>query len=211
MNIHRHFFTQRVDRTQFLYNNYKEVFQESVLDVGCYEAPLRDILPKNVAYTGIDIAGNPDITLNLEECDQLPFDDNSFRNVICIEVLEHLNRLHFIIDEIFRVAQKEVIISLPNCWASARTPIERGNGSIAHYGLPIEAPIDRHKWFMNVSEIHSFFTNYAQSHPKISSVNLQGVENKKPALAHFYRSLVNPGERYANRFVHTVFAHFKLH
>lgn len=210
MKTHQFSFNKRTDRSQFLYDHYTPLFKESVLDVGCFEAPLRNILPAEVSYTGVDIVGDPDITINLEECDRLPFDDNSMHTVICIEVLEHLNKLHFIMDEIFRIAQKEVIISLPNCWASARTPITRGSGKIAHYGLPFEAPVDRHKWFINVSEICAFFENYAKQSDKVASLDLQGVEKPRPTIVRSLRKLRHKDERYLNRYVHTVFGHFKI-
>ena len=38
-------FSRREQRTEWVYKNYKEIFLNSkVLDVGCYEAPLRNIV-----------------------------------------------------------------------------------------------------------------------------------------------------------------------
>ena len=83
------------------------------MDVGCYEAPLRDFLPKGV-YTGVDMAGNPDIVINLDSGDDLPFPDEAYETVISIETLEHLENVHQIFHEICRVSGKYIIISLPN-------------------------------------------------------------------------------------------------
>ncbi|MCA9271076.1 MAG: class I SAM-dependent methyltransferase, partial [Planctomycetales bacterium] len=112
---------------------------ESVLDVGCYEAPLRERLTNaGVRYFGVDIAGSPDQRIDLEKTDRLPFDDGQFHTVMCIEVLEHIDNCHAIFDELLRVASHYALVSLPNCWQGARTRIERGQGDFAHYGLPTE-------------------------------------------------------------------------
>ena len=210
MKIHYVSFDGRLGRSQFLFDHYRSSFETSVLDVGCYEAPIRQMLGDHVEYTGIDIVGNPDIVVNLEECESLPFKDASYHTVICIEVLEHLDRLHPIMGELFRVASKEVIVSLPNCWNSARTPITRGSGTIAHYGLPLERPVDRHKWFINVSDITNFFVRYTEMHPEIDTVDIVGVEKPRPVFVRMLRKLSHSDINYYNKFVHTVFGHFKL-
>ena len=65
------------------------------LDVGCDEALLKTLLAPDIKYTGIDVAGKPDIVLNLEKIERLPFDDSTFDCVICSDVLEHLDKLPF--------------------------------------------------------------------------------------------------------------------
>jgi hypothetical protein len=210
MKIQRVLFKGRLARSQFVVDNYRHAFKTSVLDVGCYEAPIREMVGDDVQYTGIDIVGCPDIEVNLEKCERLPFMNNSYHTVICIEVLEHLDCLHHILDELFRVAQKEVIVSLPNCWGSARTPVTRGSGAVAHYGLPLERPVDRHKWFLNVSDIEAFFNQYSQKNPLIKSIDIVGVEKPRPAIVRALRKLTHSETEYRNKFLHTVFGHFML-
>lgn len=204
-------FSQRVDRSQFILEQFKEPLSDvsSFLDVGCYEAPLRKLLP-DVSYTGIDIVGDPDIVCNLEQIEKLPFDDNSFESAGCFEVLEHLDAFHLIFNELFRVAQKNVLVSLPNCWCSARRPLERGSGNIAHYGLPQEKPIDRHKWFINTQQIASFFKQYAQNHKNIELKSLIAVENSRPQIARSLRKIRFGTDKYLNRYAHTVIGQFSI-
>ena len=52
-------FGTRQSRTEFLVDRYRRFLKKSILDVGCFEAPLRNIL-KGVEYVGIDIVGKPD-------------------------------------------------------------------------------------------------------------------------------------------------------
>jgi len=100
--------------------------------------------------------GNPDIKINIEVIKNLPFKAQEFDTVICIEVLEHLENLHEISKDLFRVSNNYVLISLPNCWRDARVKIQRGIGSFAHYGLQLKNPLDRHKWFFTSSEAIDF-------------------------------------------------------
>ncbi len=207
--IHQKKFTEREDRTRFILSQFPEQLSTSVLDVGCYEAPLRRLIPK-AEYFGIDIVGDPDLVCNLEEVEQLPVEDKSYDTACCFEVLEHLESFHRIFGDLFRAARKDVLVSLPNCWCSSRRPIEKGRGSIAHYDLPQEKPIDRHKWFINTAQIIHFFEEYATTHQGITLESIVAAENERPALVRTLRKLKHGSEAYLNRYVHTVIGHFRL-
>jgi len=197
-------FPQRADRSRFVFEEFSRCFGESILDVGCYEAPLRPMV-KDVRYTGVDLFGNPDIRLNLEEAEKLPFADGEFDCVLCIETLEHLNNFHMMFDELIRCTSKYAVISLPNCWRDARVPIERGRGSFAHYGLPTAPPDDRHKWFFNLTQARGFFVEKAAE----SGIELEEVvivESPRPALLRIVRKMRYWGDCYVNRYAGTIFA-----
>jgi 2-polyprenyl-3-methyl-5-hydroxy-6-metoxy-1,4-benzoquinol methylase len=195
-------FPSREARSRFVAKRFHRYFSDSLLDVGCFEAPLRDIL-QGVEYTGIDVAGKPDIRLDLERCTKLPFASGEFNCVLCVDVLEHLDNLHLIFDEIIRVAKCYIIISLPNCWRDARRPIERGRGSFAHYGLPFSPPMDRHKWFFNYTQAREFL-EYQSQRKSLRIVEMFATEKPKPWPARAFRKILYQGERYRNRYVQTV-------
>ena len=197
-------FSERRGRSEFVARRFAPYLSESVLDVGCYEAPLRELL-KGARYTGVDIAGKPDITLDLDSGAPLPFADGSFRTVICIEVLEHLEHLHAMFDELVRVSAAHVIVSLPNCWRDARRPIERGRGHFAHYGLPPERPVDRHRWFFSYAEAIAFMQARAARHG-LEMVELFGTEMHRGGLVRAARRLRYPGASYLNRYAQTLWA-----
>jgi hypothetical protein len=199
-------FRTRAARSQYVFERFHELLKGGVLDVGCDEAPLREMLP-NESYFGIDIAGRPDRTVNLEETDALPFEDGSFDCVLCIEVLEHLNNLHNIFHELFRVSSRNVIVSLPNCWCGARQKLERGRGDISHYGLPVEAPPDRHKWFFNATQAGEFFESAAPD--TFGLTELRVVEKPRAAVMKTFRHLRYASAAYNNRYAHTVFAVYR--
>jgi len=199
-------FNSRNSRATFIYELFEQYFNNSVLDVGCFNAPLRSQL-KGLSYTGIDIDGDPDLKINLEEQERLPFQDCSFELTICTEVLEHLNNLHSVFDELFRVTSKYLIISLPNSWCNARVKIERGNGDFLHYGLPTLKPLDRHKWFFNATHSIDFFCDAAP--PGFRVKEIFAVEKNKFFLLKYFRKIRYPKMKYLNRYCHTVIALFE--
>jgi SAM-dependent methyltransferase len=197
-------FSERRGRSLYVARRFAPYLGDSVLDVGCYEAPLRELLTQ-ARYVGVDMAGKPDITLDLDTREPLPFADASFRCVICIEVLEHLENLHHVFGELARVSAEHVIVSLPNCWRDARRPIERGRGHFAHYGLPAEPPQDRHRWFFSYTEACDFLRDRAARHG-MEVVELFGTEMHRSALVRAARRALYPGARYFNRYVQTAWA-----
>jgi SAM-dependent methyltransferase len=201
-------FNTRISRTEYLVERFGKFLQGKVLDVGCNEAPLRKLMP-GLDYTGIDVGGTPDLQVDLESVQNLPFEDGEFDAVVCIDVLEHLDNLHAMFDELVRVAKTHLVISLPNCWSGARKPIERGHGAIGHYGLPITRPVDRHKWFFSLSEAQAFFEDQTQRLP-ISLVEIEATERPRFPLKRLLRRLRHPEQvRYLNRYAHTLWAVFK--
>ena len=195
-------FPERADRSRYVADRFRQYLQGRVLDVGCFEAPLRELL-SDAEYTGIDFVGKPDIECNLEECEKLPFETGEFDCVICIDVLEHLDNLHLIFNELIRVSKKHIIVSLPNCWRDARKPIESGQGSFVHYGLPAERPNDRHKWFFNLAQARQFFEKQAENHG-LEIKEMFATEKPKNPAARLIRKIRYPGERYNNRYPQTL-------
>jgi SAM-dependent methyltransferase len=202
-------FPSRESRSRYVAKRFQRYFSDSLLDVGCFEAPLRNIL-EGAEYTGIDVAGKPDIRLNLEGCTNLPFASDKFQCVICVDVLEHLDNLHLIFDEIVRVSGRYIIISLPNCWRDARRPIERGTGKFAHSGLPVDPPMDRHKWFFNYTQAKEFLKKQSQK-KCLRIVEMFATEKPKPWLVRSFRKLLYQGEKYRNRYTQTVWVVYEKH
>lgn len=152
---YNHYYT-RDEKIKFLAKKFKNFLKNSILDVGCDEAYLKDYLDKNIKYIGVDLSGNPDFLIDLEKEKLKQFKNKSFYTVICIDVLEHLENIHEIFDELCRVAQKYLIISLPNNWLEFKIFLLQGKGFKKFYGLPISKPNDRHKWFFNYEEAQTF-------------------------------------------------------
>lgn len=196
-------FYKREERTRYIFEKFQKYFGKKVLDVGCDKAVLKTLIT-DIEYTGLDISGIPDICLDLEKVDRLPFDDSSFDCVICTDVLEHLDNLHLVFSELVRVTKRHLIIAWPNNWVNARVPIERGYGSFKHYGLPPEKPQDRHKWFFSLSEAKHFVQEQIRKNGDMQLVEERVSEKPKLFLFRLLRHLRYPNqERYLNRYAHT--------
>jgi len=175
MNKKEFNFTSREGRSKWLTKRFVDFFlkSKSVLDIGCWEKDLQKFLPKNKKYLGIDIAGNPDKIIDLDNISSLPFNDNEFDITVCADVLEHLENIHLIFDEILRVSNKYVLISLPvpakidtfrRFLLKKKYTNDPSKGKFfgkysKYYGIPLEKPEDRHRWFFAYDEALDF-VNY---------------------------------------------------
>ncbi|MGB5984338.1 MAG: methyltransferase domain-containing protein [Desulfobacterales bacterium] len=198
-------FGTREARMEYLAAVYRPYLQGRVLDVGCDRAVLKERVV-GIDYLGIDIGGTPDLKINLEQTPSLPFGDNHFDCVVCIDVLEHLDNLHQIFLELVRVSRRYLVLSLPNCWNVARRPISRGYGQFLHYGLPYDPPPDRHKWFFNISEAEAFLRH----HCRRQGLNLKEIHTTEKPRGSFIRGtrrlIYRDPARYLNRYAHTLWA-----
>ena len=196
-------FYKREERTRYIFDKFQKYFGKKILDVGCDQAVLKTLI-ENIDYTGIDIGGTPDICIDIEKADSLPFDEDSFDCVICAHVLEHVDNLHLVFSELLRISRKHVIIAWPNNWVNVRVPIERGHGSLKHYGLPVENPQDRHKWFFSFTEAKYFVQEHILKKDNIQLVEERISEKPKFSLFRLLRHLRHPiQEHYLNRYAHT--------
>jgi len=160
------YYKNREERSKWIGERFHEPFSSSktLLDVGCWGKALKKYIPKRIKYTGIDIAGAPDLVIDLDYIKKLPFPKNSFDAVVCTDVLEHLENIHKMFDELCRVSSKYVIITFPNPIRQASSyyrgkalndNLRQGKYS-KYYGLPLEKPEDRHRWFFSYDEAVAF-------------------------------------------------------
>lgn len=166
MNFHTDFrYKARQDKFKYVWLKYQPILEGNILDVGADECYLRDYLPADTNYWGIGLGGSPDQQVNLEE-GVLPFADNSYDCVMCLDVLEHLESAHAVFDELCRVSSRYVIVSLPNAWAGILNHVLFGDSSpnqhIKYYGMPPEPQLDRHRWFMSYEEGEHFVRERAR-------------------------------------------------
>ena len=149
----------RQERAAYLQANFAPFLKGRVLDVGCGEAYLRGLIGQK-HYVGVDLHGAPDVRVDMEQA-ALPFGDDSFECVVCLDVLEHLEHIHQILGEIIRVTHTYVIVSLPNPLGQCWPRLVRGCGGYDKYGLPVDPPLDRHRWFFNYEEAKAFLITMA--------------------------------------------------
>lgn len=155
-------YTGRDDKAQYVARKYAPILRGGVLDVGCDTRRLRALIPCPDRYVGVDFRAPADVVLNLDRDELpggriLPFDDRTFDTVVCTDVLEHLERCHRVFDELCRVSRDRVVVSLPNPLGNLLVEIFRGTfGRMKYYGLPVDPPGDRHRWFFGFEEAAEF-------------------------------------------------------
>ena len=207
-------FTSREERNAFLARHYRNIIEESVLNIGDGgEGHLKKFLPGTIRYTGVDIAGNPDLRIDLETELPLPFEDKSFNVVVCTDVLEHIETLHAVFAELCRIAKSHIILSLPNGWASNLDNILKGNYiSEKYYGLPQNKPLDRHKWHFSFSEAYQFVINaprqYGFERREILSIGYNHNKAKKQLKRKAVQLFLGDEARH-NLFSSTLFVHLQ--
>jgi len=158
-------YTSREDKPEYVHDKYESILTDSVLDVGADQGLLGAELQSSADYLPIGLGPGAEMRFNLEH-GGLPFEDDSFHCVVCLEVLEHLDNIHHVFDELCRVGRRYVLISLPNPWASFLGMLAKGNYDgerrpIKFYYLSADPPNDRHKWFFGAHEADSFIRERA--------------------------------------------------
>jgi len=99
---------------------------EDVLDVFCGTRPYDDLLPPSARITALDIPGNPYGVADVVSAEFLPFPDESFDLVMCIEGFHYVADSQEGIREIRRVLRPggRALISVPLVWEYDRTVLE---------------------------------------------------------------------------------------
>lgn len=157
-------YTDRETKQKWVSKKYRSILKGKILDVGADEGHILKYLPQDVIYKGVGLGGiNPDIVKIDLEKENLPFVNNEFDCVMCLDVLEHLENIHSCFDEICRISAEWIIISLPNPYNDLLNYFRSGKymnreKNMKFYGLPKEREVDRHKWFFSAIEAKEFIS-----------------------------------------------------
>jgi SAM-dependent methyltransferase len=97
------------------------------LDVWCGSRPYEDLLPADVRWTGFDVPDNPYGVADVVSDDFLPFDDESFDLVLCVEAFQWVRDPLHAVAEFRRVLRPggTAIVTLPYAYEYDRTNFER--------------------------------------------------------------------------------------
>ena len=130
---------------------------------------LKQSIP-NYQIFDIDICGKADLIVDIETIDKFDFEDNEFDVVVALDLLEHIENFHSIIKEAYRCSRRFVVFSLPNpgtiflrmIFNKRRREHEKQLRGVydKFYGLPLEKPLDRHKWYFSIDDVRELFEDH---------------------------------------------------
>ena len=151
----------------------------TILNIGSGgEEFLEGAMPEAYIFD-VDITGKADLLVDLETIKTFDCPDGAYEIVVALDLLEHIENFHAMLKEMFRCEKKYVLVSLPNPTASLinifrnrqrskSTAYQRGIYE-KFYGLPLEKPMDRHKWFFSIEDVRALFDHYLKQQ-KITGV-----------------------------------------
>jgi SAM-dependent methyltransferase len=187
-------YTDRKSKAKYVWLKYYPILRKrKILDVGADECHLKQYIDEETSYWGIGKGGQPDQHIELEK-GKVPFPDKSFDCVLCLDVLEHLDNIHQIFDECCRVSRNNVIITLPNPWANFYSMLRnreyQPGQPTKFYGLPLDRPDDRHKWFYSNNEAENFiFHRAAKNGMRVVQMDNYGMGGEGDGWRRVFRVL----------------------
>lgn len=112
-----------------------------ILDFGCGD---KKIQRDGSIIVGVDNnpGSNADVTHDLNQF-PYPFEDNSFDEIVCFDILEHLTDIPMVMEEIYRISKKDAIVKI-------RTP---------HFSSPYAAMDSTHCHHFSVFSFDIFCRN----------------------------------------------------
>jgi SAM-dependent methyltransferase len=131
---------RRPRRTQFDYLHVRHLVRDlaaalagipgpvrDVLDVWCGSRPYDDLQPAGARVVGLDVVGNPYGVADVVSDDLLPFPDESFDLVVCIEAFQWMRNPVHAIAEFRRVLRPggSVLLAVPFAFEYDRANFER--------------------------------------------------------------------------------------
>lgn len=138
-----------LDRNQFVARKIGKLNGEIVVDLGCRNKILKEYLTGKFEYYPVDFnpsINNADfINHNLEN--GLPKQLSKIDVITAIDVLEHINNIHLILEECFNRTQKIIAIALPNMAYYKFRFSFLITGKISNkYTFHENKVLDRHRW-----------------------------------------------------------------
>jgi len=191
-------YKDRETKALYVWKKYQQILKGNILDVGADQCYLKEYLNSDTEYIGIGLGEGPDLILDLEK-EKIPYSDCSFDCVVCLDVLEHLDNFHEVFDELCRVAKHYVIISLPNPLGNLFGRLLYGDYRpgqfMKFYGLPLDPPEDRHKWFFSNEEAKKFIDyRSVKNNMRILQLDTEGDGLRPPYWKRIVFSLIFQSE-----------------
>lgn len=136
-----------------------------LLDVGCRDGVLKRYLPAEIAWVGADLFQNEagSVTHVGDLTAGLPVDDRSFDIVTALDVIEHTDDMLASLAECWRIADKALIVALPNMAHLVHRLRFLSSGRLgAKYDVGTDPVADRHRWVTIQPQCDAMMTAFAK-------------------------------------------------
>lgn len=117
--------------TKELYRDLKTVLptlKGNIIDVGCGEKPYINFLSRDKVnkYIGIDVYDGSNVDIVVQDGETWPVETECYDVVLCTQVLEHVNKPEFFVNEIERVLKVGgvLILTVPFIYNEHGTPYD---------------------------------------------------------------------------------------
>ena len=161
-------YRSREGRAHFLASLILKTTSLTCLNVGsggasALKLKLKVLQQQLVTCIDVDKVGDVDIRQDIDLQPYFAYDDQEFDIIVCSDCLEHLENFHAVFFELMRLSRKYVVITLPVPSIEIRSTLfgapfrspQFGFYS-KYYGLPVEKPVDRHRWWFSLSDVIRF-------------------------------------------------------
>ncbi len=153
----------RIIETQKIINQLNDV--KTLLDVGCRDTILKNGLKHQIEYYGCDLYQNKynNVTY-VGDITKIKI-DKKFDCVCALDILEHVDDPYTLIEKLFDLTNKYLIVSLPNIYdLKSKYKYVFKNTLGGKYKFNTTNQEDRHRWIMNYDEIINFLQFYAKKY-----------------------------------------------
>jgi len=151
-----------MSRIGFAASMLKALSPRSILDIGCRDGSLADLLP-DAEYAGADLRPGPRVKY-VGDVTRMEL-SRKFDAVVALDILEHLENPSEMFDRLVPLAERLLLISLPNSYdLKSRIQFAAKGHLGGKYVFGEIHPQDRHRWLMSRAEIQEFARAKAAKH-----------------------------------------------
>tara|TARA_B100001121_G_C18681201_1_gene618613 strand:- start:1111 stop:1743 length:633 start_codon:yes stop_codon:yes gene_type:complete len=201
------------NRNRFVAKKLGKLNGEKVLDIGCRDKIFKTYLEGDFQYTGIDF--NPDKPLGLDVVNEkinynlengIP-EDIKPEIINALDVLEHVEKIHELLDDIFKKSKKVVSIALPNmAYYKFRFNFLFKGEISGKYVFTDKKIYDRHRWLPNYESILNFIDNNKPLDWDVEKFNYI-AERKRNFVTYYIEKILS--KIFPNLFVYEVIFIFR--
>jgi len=185
------------NRNKFVAKKLGKLNGEKILDIGCRDKIFQTYLEGNYKYTGVDF--DPKKPENVNTTDQiinhnlekgLPV-DFEYDIINALDVLEHVENIHELLNDIFLKSKKKISIALPNMgYYKFRINFLLNGVLSGKYIFHEKKVADRHRWIPNYTTILKFIESNQHDEWLVKKFNFV-AERKRNFLSYYIEKFLS--------------------